>query len=294
MPMPNTYYPDEIVFMKQNFFSMTNSQLLEEINANRQNHIRLPGLIHQFRRLGLRREIQIRWSKTDISFLKKHFHLIGDMELAEMLTERCKTCRVINHKKVYRKFTHKHIEKKRGLLNLKRTELELIAIKKRNIASGRVPVLTSQDNYWTRGIRVKAQEEDIRLWRDQTGRLLRFIKINSSFIPYTRWFYQNFIGPVPKNCKVYHIDLDSINDDPANLEVRPYSRTGFKEYTRALSLIRTRLNNHLKQKYSTREEETEWHKQLSHLRIIDRHIKAKIDFITNRKYSIYKEQTAVA
>lgn len=287
MPQSITYYLDEIAFLKQNFFIMTNQQLLNGINSYRSEPIGLSALRHQCKRLGLKRSIQIRWSSQDIRFLLKNYQKTGNVELAELLTMRHKTYRKINGKRICRQFTKKHVEKKIKLLKLKRTPEELSKIRERNIESGRVKVITSENNHWSMGIRKVAPDEDVRVWICN-GKPTRKIKIKGKFIPYTRWFYHNFIEPVPANQKIYHKDLDSINDEPENLEKKQFSGISLADYNRALPLIRTRIKNHFKINPTTREDEIEWQKQLRHLRNIERSIKTKLERILKRNNSIYK------
>lgn len=233
------YYPDELHFIKTNFYSLTNRELLEGINANRQKPITLMSLRHQLYRMNLKRGIQIRWSKADTKFLIKNYRKIGDVELAEELTLRRKSYREINGKRVYRKFTHKHVCKKRGLLELVRTQEQIKAINRRNREQGRVKDFSSTDNLWTRGVKVAAKEGTIRVWKRGKDKF-RYIKIDGVFIPYARWYYHNFISPVAKNQNVFHKDMDSINDEPDNLKVRNKSRITLQEIKEAISLLEIR------------------------------------------------------
>ena len=235
------WYPDELLFLKKNINSMTNQQLLDEINSRRSKPIGYGSMRHQCIRMGILRQIQIRWSNADIKYLKENYKTKGNTELANLFNERKKTFRIIDGKKVYRSFTKKHIEKKLKLLKLKRSSEEVVAIKKRNIAIGITPAISTDDNFWTRGVRKKACEGEIKIWRHNNGKLFRAIKINGKFTPYTRWFYHNFIAPVPSNKIVFHIDMDSLNDEPENLEVRTKKRVSKADRLRALPLLKIRL-----------------------------------------------------
>ncbi len=285
----NIYYPDELIFLKNNFFKMTNQLLLEEINSKRDNPVTLPGLLHQCRRLGLRRGIQIRWSKEDERYLIRNFRKIGNVELAERLNKRKKTFRIINGKRTYKMFTKKHVEKKMKLLKLQRTPEELAYIKKKNIETGRIPTLSSTDNYWTNGTRTAAPENDIRTWKIN-GRLKRVIKIDGQFVQYTRWFYHNFIGELLPGEKVYHLDMDTLNDEPENLYKRTGTGYAFLDYKCALPLIENRINEHKKTTPKTREEEKEWQKQLRHLMNVQKEINTQISQMTERGNSMYLKQ----
>lgn len=237
---------DEILFLMNNFYSLTNQNLTDHINSLRsvKNQYTMSGLRHKCTNLGLSRSIQIRWSNQDIKRLKAWYKLIGDTEISKLLNLYGNSKKRINGVIVKRIFTIKHVEKKRRLLCLSRTKKQISEIRKDNKLCGNLKDFTSTDNLWTRGVKQIAKEEDIRTWK---GR--KHIKINGKFIPYTRWFYSKFISSVPKNMIVFHIDLDSLNDNIENLEIRKKKRLGINDYERALSLIKTRILN-LKNKSS--------------------------------------------
>lgn len=274
------WYPDELLFLKQNINSMTNQQLLDEINSKRLTPVSYGSMRLQFIRMGILRQIQIRWSQEDIEYLKRNFRKKGDYELAIRLTKRRKTFRVIDGKKVYRKFNKKNVEKKRELLKLKRTKEELDAILQRNIKIGIKPVFTKDDNYWTRNYEQIAEENEIRIWKRDNSTLYRVIKINGKFTPYTRWFYHNYIAPVPSNKIVFHIDMDSLNDEPDNLEVRTMKRVNKADRLRALPLLKIRLEKQrekLEDTATRRKEHLKCHKEFARLKNLIRNIENKIN-----------------
>jgi len=277
------WYPDELLFLKENINKLTNQQLLDAINAKRSKPVGYSAMRHQFIRMGILRQIQIRWSQEDVNYLKKHFRKKGNVELAILLTKRKKTFRVIDGKRVYRQFNKKHVEKKLKLLKLKRTPEEVSAIKKRNIEIGLTPVITSSDNYWSRGVRQKSKDGDIKIWKRQDGKLIRVIKVDGKFTPYSRWFYHNFISPVPAGMNVFHIDLDPLNDDPENLELRNKKGVNREDRKRALQLLNVRLEKQFQNlaATTTREEQKTAQKELARLKKLIKQIELKLNYAQN-------------
>lgn len=215
---PIFYAPDELKFLKNNFFSMTNRKLLDRINSMRDKQVQLSSMLHQCRRLGLSRGIQIRWSNEDIEFLKSHYKLHGDMELAKLLTVRKRTFRIIKGEKVFRTFIHKNIEKKRELLGLKRTDKEIFEIRQRNLKIFPGIGYTSEDNCWSRGQRDIFPENEIRIWC-LNDRPRKVIKINGKFEFMNRWNWENKHGPIPKSLVLSCKTNNPLNCDPDNWEL---------------------------------------------------------------------------
>lgn len=175
--------PIDIHFIRQYFPVMTWNELPDAVNEIRpaSGRVELSALRHQARRMGLTKGIQIRWSPEDIDFLLSNYTRIGNVEMAAELHKRNRTFRIIAGEKVYRTFTKKHVEKKMKLLKLHRTQEEILKIKRRNLETTNYRVLTSECNFWTRGIRKACEEKEIRIWKGK-----RHIKINGKFTPYTR------------------------------------------------------------------------------------------------------------
>lgn len=242
-------YPDEIKFLKENYFLLNHEEIFQHINQNRPKTQRIGRtcLRSKCYRMGLKKGIQIRWSKKDEIRLKKWFCFMGDKQIAEILNEIGSSYRKINGKKVYRKFTKKNIEKKRELLGLKRTNEQVLMIVSDNKLCGDMYCFTKSDNAWTNGKRNIAKEQEIRIW-SQDGIEKRYIKINGRFIPYTRWFYQNFVDDIPPGGIIFHIDLDKLNDSPENLQLRfRKNQTITKsDYRNAKILIEKRIDLQIK------------------------------------------------
>jgi hypothetical protein len=228
----------DLFFIRKNFPAMTWGQLLEGINETRPAscQVGMSALRHQVKRMGLSKGVMVRWSSDDIDFLRSNYTRMGNVEMAAKLNKEKKTFRVIDGRKVFRTFTKKHVGKKMKLLGLHRTPEQIRKIKKRNLTTTNYRVMTKECNLWSRGVRKAANEESVRIWKGK-----RHVKINGKFIPYTRWFYHNFIEPIPTGYTVYHLDCDVLNDEPDNLACVP--RTGLQSlnrYRHALSLLEIR------------------------------------------------------
>jgi hypothetical protein len=198
-----TWFPDEILYLRENYKNTTNDQLLEHINSNRPegSKIMLGAMRHELARLGCLRMTQDRWNGREIKFLKKNFTIMGDVEIANHLT-------ALSYAK--RKFTRRNIQKKRDLLGLHRTSDQVARILQDNIICGTQNTVSK--SWDTMG---RASEQEVRIW-NCNGRLQRRIKINGTFIPYSRWNYEQKVGPVPEGMLVFHRDGDSLNDTTEN------------------------------------------------------------------------------
>ncbi|MBI9052491.1 MAG: hypothetical protein JEY96_01655 [Bacteroidales bacterium] len=271
--------PDEIKFLKENFFVLNNAQLAEHINKFRAKHNQysVSGLRSKCKLIGLTRGFQIRWCTDDINKMKAWYPLMGDTQISDLLNKYGISTGERDGKQIKRTFTKKHIEKKRTLLGLSRTKEQIQRIISDNRLCGDMRFYSKDDNTWTRGYRKIAAEEDTRIW---DGR--RVIKINGHFIPYTRWFYNKFIAPVPAGKKVYHIDLDPLNDDAENLELRSFTRISLNNYKRALPLIDIRLRKEQRKaeriwdNVSQRQDRIIIMKEIARLTSIKEHIESKL------------------
>jgi len=208
---------EELEFIKTNFYSITHDQLLSAINSMRETPVRLPGLLHTCRRLGLRQGIQIRWSIEDIEFLKANYKTHGYTELAIMLNERKSTFRIINGKKVFRIFTKKHVEKKQELLGLKHTNEETYKVRVRNNQIFNLGY-TYENNDWSLGYRTAFPENEIRIW-GRSDRRYKYIKINGRFIHLHKYNWEKVNGPVPINKILTSRSGDALDCDPENWEL---------------------------------------------------------------------------
>jgi hypothetical protein len=276
--IPIIWAPDELKFLHDNYKSLTLLQLLNHINSNRSSRIDIGALRHQCYRMRLQKYTIIHWHEDDIEYLIDNYKTKGNKEIAIDLNKLQRTSRVINGQITHRQFSKKSVEKKLKLLKLKRSSEEVFAIRKRNIAEGLTVCQKHDDNYWTKGIRKKATEEEVRIWHDQTGRLRRWIKIGNHFIPYSRWFYNNFINPVPFGFNVFHADFDSLNDDPQNLILRKRRGMTIEEMNEGIKLLNYREKNILNKigKSKSRNEEKEFMSELIRIRNAMRLLRRKL------------------
>lgn len=246
MPDKISWYPDEIIFLKRNFFSLTNQQLLDYINNYRAVKLKISSVRHQCYRMGLKRGIQIRWSDEDTNYLKKHYRKFGDTELAIRFNKRKKTFRIIKGKRMYRKFTKKHVEKKRKLLGLSRDQENIRVICQRNKDIGLTTgYFTSKDNQWSRGQRIALREGETIIQRKKNLHQ-KMIKVDSKLIPYHRWSYINFIGPVNSNEYVKFKDLDATNCLPDNLYLSTNKIISKEHRLDGISLLNARIEKLIK------------------------------------------------
>lgn len=213
----NFFSAEERDFLENNYYALTNMQLLTQINAKRNSHISLSTMLSHCHRIGLTRGMQIRWSKEDIQFLKANFRNHGDLELSQMLNERGLTFRVVNGENVFRTFTKKHVEKKRSLLGLIRTSEEVKQIRRRN---NRIfhQGFTTENNLWAKGFWQSFPEKQVRVWR-QEQRSIKYIKVNGKFVPLHRYNFEKTHGPIPKGKIIRAKDGNLMNCDPANWEL---------------------------------------------------------------------------
>lgn len=225
------WYPDEIMFIKKNFYEVTKNELLNSINKTRSvnNQITLSQLRHECRRRGLMKMTLIHWNKKQIKFLKENYKIKGDTEIAEILNE--KPYRSKKH------FKRRVISRKRDLMKWFRTDEEVKAIIKRNGQlrdCGRFKKNHKKSK--------KFQEGTIRKIVCTTTLKHNRIKINGKFIPYARYRYQQLHGPLDPGLKIYHRDLDTLNDNDDNLYACKKKGISKEDYRVAIKLLTKRLN----------------------------------------------------
>lgn len=215
--IPITWTTEQLKFIKDNYYSMTFKELLsavEKMNVA----ATYQGLRHQCKRMKLAKQVQIRWSKEDTQYLIENYKLKGDLELSMELNLFKRTYRVIDGKKVFRKFNKKHVEKKRELLNIYRTDAEIFAIRQRNIRIGLSTAYTKDNNAYTLGHKPPiADEGTIKTWK-HGDYLFKYIKINGDYIHYHRYLWEQEYGEIPKGHNVVFKDGDAMNCILENLE----------------------------------------------------------------------------
>jgi hypothetical protein len=245
---------DEHEFLRENFFRMTNRELTDYINASRsvEGRLTVSGVRAECSALGLTRGTQIRWSEMDIEKLRVWYPLMGDTEIAVLLNKTNTTYRIIDGKKIYRKFTTKHVEKKRFLMGWHRTSEQIKRITDDNNLVNKKETSRRSNRMWEiRGVKPEGAKV---IWE---GR--RYIKINGRFVPYARWFYQNKVRKLRDDEIVYHQDGNRLNDDLSNLVVISraalaqknvkYYPPEIREAIKTLNLLTKTIKEHEKQDY---------------------------------------------
>jgi len=285
------FQPDEILFLKQNFYTLINTQLRYRINEYRatQNQLSCSAFRSRCYKMGLKRGVQIRWNNADVKKLKAWYRIMGNTQIAELLNLYGTSSRKIKGKIVKRVFTKKNVEKKLHLLCIVRTEDNIKNIIKDHHLCGNIKVFSSSDNLWTNGVLTPAKENCIKIWKGSMN-----IKIDGKFIPYARWFYKNFVGSIPDNKRVYHIDMDPMNNSPENLYLMAFQRLGSDYYERALPLIEQRISNIQKlinkkwERLLNKDERSYLMKELSRLINIKNKIEKRITRTQNNQSKYYE------
>lgn len=215
--IPVKWKPWELTFILDNYYTMSWNELISALNSLRSENVNIGALRHVCIRLGLAKQIQIRWSKEDIQFLLDNYKIKGNVEIAEILTKKGRSFRLINGKKVVRKFVPKNIEKKMNLFGLERTKEDLDYIIKHNREIGKGYCWTKEKNVYTEGIKQVFEEGEIRIWH--TGEYkTQYIKINGRFTQYSRYLYRKHYGSIPKGHKIRFKDGNTLNCVIENLE----------------------------------------------------------------------------
>jgi hypothetical protein len=193
----------EVEFIKEHFHSMTNPQLAKALK------IGLTSIRTRCYQLGLKRMEMEYWTDEQIDFLKRHYKLIGDVELAEIFGKKW-------HKD--KGWTKKHIEKKRRYMKLKRTRKQQLAIHKRNKDNGRFKICSVK--MWDK--RGRAPEGSIKMWRREfanSNEFVAHIKVNGRYVHWNRWIWEMTYGPVPEGMNVVFKDGNNMNLSLDNLEL---------------------------------------------------------------------------
>jgi hypothetical protein len=187
-----------IAFLKSNYSSLSNHQLADSLGLS------VTTVRVQLYKMGMRRMDLVYWTKNQVNYLLSHYKEIGDKELAEIFNKKWHKAKV---------WTHKHIEKKRSYMELKRSKLQLEAIHQRNVDSGRF-LLCPVKRWLVSGV---AAEGEIRFWRQNEGRYVPRIKIGGKFVFWARWAWEQHHGKIPVGMNVTFNDNDPKNLDVSNL-----------------------------------------------------------------------------
>ncbi len=224
--MKKELFLDEKVFLLNNFDNMTYNEMLNYLNGNRSlfNQLNYSTLRHRFVDLSLSRFSYVPWSKVHTIYLKKNWRIMGNKEIAIVLSSD-----KFRSKKT---FTRQQVRKKMELLNLHRTAEEIKAVVQRNIRLDLTYV-----NKPGVAVRPPKPNGHISISKTNNGRFKRRIKINGVYVPYGRWNYIQERGEPPEGMCLFRIDLDSLNDDITNFEVRISRNVSRKDLRRACKII---------------------------------------------------------
>jgi len=189
-----------IQFLQDNYEKKTNWELAADLG------LRITSVRMKLYSLGYKRMEMEYWTDEQVQFLKDNYKTIGDKELAKIFKSKW-------HKD--KNWSHKHIEKKRRYLKLKRTEREKKEIHQRNVQNGCFKEC-SVKMWLKRGV---SQEKEIRMWASKNGRIFAVIKINGKFIHWNRYRWEKQYGPIPNGMNVIYSDGNPYNRRLSNLQL---------------------------------------------------------------------------
>ncbi|MEI6865506.1 hypothetical protein [Flavicella sp.] len=175
--------PHEIEFIHDNFFEMTNQDLADALG------LRITKLRMFAYEMGLKKIEMEYWKPSQVLYLKKYYKSIGDVELAEIFSEKWSK---------NKGWSKKHIEKKRRYLHFKRTSSELKKIHSRNVLMGRFKICNIK--MWEkRGITPIGEK---RIWFNAIGLPYVVVKKKDGFVHYNRDLWKKANGPIAKGMNV--------------------------------------------------------------------------------------------
>lgn len=187
----------DIAFLRHNYKAM-NSRQMGEILGIGITLVRMKRY-----ELGLYKMRLEYWTPEQVKYLIEHYKFIGDKEFRDIFNRRWP-------KK--KGWSHKHIEKKRKYLKLKRTERQIFNIRIRNIDQGRLVNYNWVGKHLRRRVRIGTC-----LIRTQHGYKVKFIKVKGGYARLSRFLWQKEHGPVPrgkmlilKDGNPNHVTLENI------------------------------------------------------------------------------------
>lgn len=192
--------PKMIKYLQDNYSKKNNWELAAHL------HLGITAVRMKLYSLGLKRMEMEYWTNVQINFLINNYRKIGDVEMAEIFEKKFPK---------NKKWTLKHIEKKRKYLNLNRTEKEVHAVFLRNKRKGRFKFCPV--NRWIQmGV---FPEGTVRIWKNNNG-IGRFkaIKINGAFVHYAHWLYMQHHGKFKPGHVIGFKDRNNMNVIIENLE----------------------------------------------------------------------------
>ncbi|MFY0481435.1 hypothetical protein ACI6PS_02420 [Flavobacterium sp. PLA-1-15] len=243
------FTPEEEKFIRANYDKMTNREIASHfgihLNVTRQ-------LLYS---MGLKRMELAYWTVEQVNFLKDNFQQIGDVELAEIFESKWPK---------NKKWTLKHIEKKRKYLKLKRSVNEIQLIFQRNLENGRF-----------KDCPVKRWEAvgsnpigTIVFWRQSKkypDNKVPYIKTVIGYLPYYRWLWEQEFGVLSSNEYVvvkigteyknlYLLQdleiIDRLEHQRRNLERRMQYPDDIRKATRLINKIKKQIENGNKSEFT--------------------------------------------
>ena len=190
----------DIEFLKANYMDLSAAELARALGAT------LTVVRNKKYELGLLKMKMEYWTPEQVQFLKNNYQKIGDVELAEIFEKKWPKTK---------KWTNKHIEKKRRYLHLKRTEEEKRNIKNRNIEMGRFSMCAAK-RWKTIGV---TPVGEIRIWKHSNGTPFAVIKLESGFVHYNRWLYQEHFGRLESDQIVVTKSGETVAQGPEDLKI---------------------------------------------------------------------------
>lgn len=215
-PNTITWYLDELVYLKKNFYDHSARQLLEHINQNRSVQIHISSLRDKCRELGLFKSIRPDlWLPREVNFLLNNYRKMGNIEMCEHLNA---------FKNRSREFTAKTIWKKMQLMKIHRSEKELLRIRKKNIDGG---MYAKSQHIAAAKRRYPEGKTVIRKNRD--GSKYYYIKHGDQMVQLHRFRWVQHHGIIPSGHKIYFKDGNTLNCRIENLICRKAGMFRYKK-----------------------------------------------------------------
>jgi hypothetical protein len=216
-PYKKTVFEDEdILFLQTHWHLYTNPELAKHLGCT------LTILRNKLHAMGLKRMEMEYWTEEQIRFLKDNYSEIGDKEMAKIFESKWQ-------KK--KRWTEKHIRKKRCYLNLHRTEHQILGVKLRNVINGSWSI-----NHWRRWYGRSNPEGTVVYWQETSGKFRAFIKVDNKYVLHTRFLWEKNYGPIPKGKVIRLKKENQFNLTIEDLELVTYTENAQK------NLIKLREN----------------------------------------------------
>lgn len=192
----------KLCILENNWKQMTAAQLAKALGTSR-TIVRM-----KLYELGYKKIEMEYWTDEQVQFLKDNYKTIGDVELAEIFEQKWPKGK---------KWTKKHIDKKRAYLGLQRTEEDLAFVMQRNVDQGRMNIHKKGVTNWlSTG---PAKQGEIRMYKNCHGVIQARVKAGKCWEFWPRWRWKQLHGPVPSDMCVAMKDGNPYNTTDDNLEI---------------------------------------------------------------------------